>query len=104
MAAGLTILSTQRACAGTKTVVLEATRRVQAGAAGRRVEAAAGAVRRHKVLQVGGEGAVSWAQRACALALRVLLHFYGGAVLVADTCTQREHSKRINYTLQMKGR
>jgi hypothetical protein len=89
MAAILTILCAQCACAGTKTVVPEAARRVQAGAAGRRVEAAAGAVRRHEVLQMGGEGAVSWAQRACALALRVLLHFYGGAVLVADTCTQR---------------
>jgi hypothetical protein len=89
MAAGLTILSAQRACAGTQAVVPEATRRVQTGAPGGRVEAAAGAVRRHEVLQVGGEGAVSWAQRACALALRVLLHFYGGAVLVADTCTRR---------------
>ena len=89
MAAGLTILCAQRACAGTKTVVPEATRRVQAGAAGRRVEAAAGAVRRHEVLQMGGEGAVSWAQRACAFALCVLFHFYGGAVLVADTFTQR---------------
>jgi hypothetical protein len=88
MAASLTILNAQRACAGTETVVPQAARRVQTGAAGRRVEAAAGAVRRHEVLQVGGEGAVSWAQRACALALRVLLHFYGGAVFVADTCRQ----------------
>ncbi len=94
MAASLTILCAQCACARTKTIVPEATRRVQTGAAGRRVEAAAGAVRRHKVLQMGGEGAISWAQCACALALRVLLHFYGGAVLVADTCTRRCHLKK----------
>jgi len=85
VAAGRAILRPQRACTRAQTVVPEAARRVQAGAPGRCVQAAAGAVGRHEVLEVGGQRAVGGGECARALALRVLFHFNSGALLVADT-------------------
>ena len=71
----------QRTRAGTAVVVPQAARLVEAGAPGRRVCTAAGAVGGHKL---AGRLAVGRGQCACALALRVLLNLDGGALFVTN--------------------